>query len=42
LADFVADWTTGALEEEINKDVEAWTVFYDGSWEPSVQEQLLS
>jgi ribonuclease HI len=32
LADFIADWTPGAQEEEINKDTEAWTVFYDGSW----------
>jgi ribonuclease HI len=32
LADFIADWTPGAHEEEINKDTEAWTVFYDGSW----------
>jgi hypothetical protein len=32
LADFIADWTLGAQEEEINKDAEAWTVFYDGSW----------
>jgi ribonuclease HI len=32
LADFIADWTPGAQEEEANKDVEAWTVFYDGSW----------
>jgi hypothetical protein len=32
LADFIADWTPGAHEEEVNKDVEAWTVFYDGSW----------
>jgi ribonuclease HI len=32
LADFIADWTPGAQEEETNKDVEAWTVFYDGSW----------
>jgi hypothetical protein len=32
LADFIADWTPGAQEEEVNKDVEAWTVFYDGSW----------
>jgi hypothetical protein len=32
LADFITDWTPGALEEEANKDVEAWTVFYDGSW----------
>jgi hypothetical protein len=32
LADFIADWTPGAQEEEINKDVEAWTVFCDGSW----------
>jgi hypothetical protein len=27
LADFIADWTPGALEEEVNKDAEAWTVF---------------
>jgi hypothetical protein len=32
LADFIADWTPGAQEEEINKDAEAWTVFCDGSW----------
>jgi ribonuclease HI len=32
LADFIADWTPGAQEEEINKDVEAWIVFCDGSW----------
>jgi ribonuclease HI len=32
LADFIADWTPGAQEEETNKDVEAWTVFCDGSW----------
>jgi ribonuclease HI len=32
LADFNADWTPGAQEEEINKDAEAWTVFCDGSW----------
>jgi ribonuclease HI len=32
LADFIADWTPGAQEEEINKEVEAWTMFYDGSW----------
>jgi ribonuclease HI len=32
LADFIADWTPGAHEEEVNKDVEAWTVFCDGSW----------
>jgi hypothetical protein len=31
LADFIADWTSGALEEETNKDAEAWTVFCDGS-----------
>jgi ribonuclease HI len=34
LADFIADWTPGAHEEEINKDTEAWTVFCDGSWGP--------
>jgi hypothetical protein len=32
LADFIADWTPGAQEEETNKDAEAWTVFSDGSW----------
>jgi hypothetical protein len=32
LADFIADWTPGAQEEEINKDAEAWTVFCDSSW----------
>jgi ribonuclease HI len=32
LADFIADWTPGAQGEEAKKDVEAWTVFYDGSW----------
>jgi hypothetical protein len=32
LADYIADWTPGAQEEEINKDAEAWTVFCDGSW----------
>jgi hypothetical protein len=32
LADFIADWTPGAQEEEANKDVEAWTMFCDGSW----------
>jgi ribonuclease HI len=32
LADFIADWTPGAQEEEANKDVEAWKVFCDGSW----------
>jgi ribonuclease HI len=32
LAHFIADWTPGAQEEEINKDTEAWTVFCDGSW----------
>jgi ribonuclease HI len=31
LADFIADWTPGAQEEEINKDAEAWAVFCDGS-----------
>jgi hypothetical protein len=31
LVDFIADWTPGAQEEEINKDAEAWTVFCDGS-----------
>jgi ribonuclease HI len=32
LADFIADWTPGAQEEEINKDIEASIVFCDGSW----------
>jgi ribonuclease HI len=32
LADFIADCTAGAQEDEINKDAEAWTVFCDGSW----------
>jgi ribonuclease HI len=32
LADFIADWTPGAQEEDINKGAEAWTMFCDGSW----------
>jgi hypothetical protein len=32
LADFIADWTPGAQGVEATKDVEAWTVFCDGSW----------
>jgi ribonuclease HI len=32
LANFIADWTPGAQEEETNKDADAWTVFCDGSW----------
>jgi ribonuclease HI len=32
LADFIADWTSGAQDEEATKDVEAWTVFCDDSW----------
>jgi ribonuclease HI len=32
LADFIAEWTPGAQEEETNKDAEAWTVFCDGFW----------
>jgi hypothetical protein len=32
LADFIADWTPGAQEEETNKDAEAWIVFCDSSW----------
>jgi hypothetical protein len=31
LADFIAGWTPGAQEEEINKDAKAWMVFCDGS-----------
>jgi hypothetical protein len=32
LADFIADWTPGAQEEETNKDTEAWTMYCNGSW----------
>jgi ribonuclease HI len=32
LADFIADWTPGAQEEETNKNAEVWIVFCDGSW----------
>jgi ribonuclease HI len=32
LADFIANWTPGAQDEERIKDDEAWTVFCDGSW----------
>jgi hypothetical protein len=32
LADFIADWTPGAQDEEKISDTEAWTVFCDGSW----------
>jgi ribonuclease HI len=32
LADFIADWTPGAQDEEATKDAEAWTVFCEGSW----------
>jgi ribonuclease HI len=32
LADFIADWTPGAQEEEATKDAEAWTIFCGGSW----------
>jgi ribonuclease HI len=32
LADFIADWTPGAQEEEASKDTEVWTVFCNGSW----------
>jgi hypothetical protein len=32
LADFIADWTPGAQDEEATKDAKAWTVFCDGSW----------
>jgi hypothetical protein len=31
LADFIADWTSGAHEEGTSKNAEAWTVFCDGS-----------
>jgi hypothetical protein len=32
LVDFIADWTPGVQGEEVTKDVEAWTIFCDGSW----------
>jgi ribonuclease HI len=32
LADFIADWTPGAQDEERTKDDKAWIVFCDGSW----------
>jgi hypothetical protein len=32
LADFIADWTPWAQDEEKTNDVEAWTIFCDGSW----------
>jgi ribonuclease HI len=32
LADFIADWTLEAMDEEATKDAEAWTIFCDGSW----------
>jgi hypothetical protein len=32
LADFIANGTPGAQDEEKTTDVEAWTVFCDGSW----------
>jgi hypothetical protein len=32
LADFIADWTPGAQDEEATKDAKAWMVFCDGSW----------
>jgi hypothetical protein len=32
LADFIADWTPGAQDEEKTNDAEAWTIFCDGSW----------
>jgi ribonuclease HI len=32
LADFIADWMTGAQDEEKTTDPEAWIVFCDGSW----------
>jgi hypothetical protein len=41
LGDFITDWTPGAQEEEASKDAEAWTMFCDGSWEPSGQVQSL-
>ena len=32
LADFIADWTAGAQDEEKTTDPETWTVFCGGSW----------
>jgi ribonuclease HI len=32
LADFIADWTPGAQDEETIKDVEVWRVCCDGLW----------
>jgi hypothetical protein len=32
LADFIADWTLGAQDEEKTNDAKAWTIFCDGSW----------
>jgi hypothetical protein len=32
LANFIADWTPGAQDEERINDAEAWTIFCDGSW----------
>jgi ribonuclease HI len=32
LADYIADWTLGAQDEERIKDEEAWMVLCDGSW----------
>jgi hypothetical protein len=32
LADFIADWTPGAQDEERINDAEAWMIFCDGSW----------
>jgi ribonuclease HI len=32
LADFIADWPPGAQDKDKPTDVEAWTVFCDGSW----------
>jgi ribonuclease HI len=32
LADFIADWTLGAQDEDKTTDAEAWTMFCDGSW----------
>jgi ribonuclease HI len=32
LADFIADWTSGAQDEGSITDNEAWIMFCDGSW----------
>jgi 3-methyladenine DNA glycosylase Tag len=40
LADFIADWTPESQDEARVLDEEVWTVFYNGSWVPSMQVLL--